>query len=378
MGQARGLWRNVPLAMIVGIESERANQVEKTGVEHYAKQLILHLALFDRDNEYVLYLRSEPQEWLKQLPQNFKIKVIPFPKFWTQLRLSWEMLWHPVDVLFIPASALPLIHPKKSVVTLHDTNFMYYPETDTWFMRNYLYWSYRYIARTAWRVIAISESTKQDIIKFFHIEPERIAVVPHGYDASDHNFELSALPETIRSQLPEKYILFLSTLQPRKNLPGLIDVFAELKQEHPELPHKLVVVGRPGWKFDEILRKIEDNKDIVVYLGHVSDEDRWPLYRNASLFISATFYEGFGMWILEAFEASVPVAVSQTSSLPEVGGQAALYFDPHDKNQIKKAMQDILFDQALSDRLVASGRQQLKQFSWERTARETLTVFKQA
>ncbi len=99
--------------MIIGIESERANHPQKTGVEHYAKQLILHLAEIDRQNRYILYLRTKPESWFFSLPKNFTVKVLPFPIFWTQIRISWEMFIHPVDVLFIPASALPIIHPKK-------------------------------------------------------------------------------------------------------------------------------------------------------------------------------------------------------------------------------------------------------------------------
>jgi glycosyltransferase involved in cell wall biosynthesis len=360
--------------MHIGIEAERANHPAKTGVEHYAKELIAHLAKIDRENQYTLYLRTPPEAWFSQLPQNFRVKVMPFPKFWTQLRLSWEMLWHPPDVLFVPASALPLIHPRRSVVTLHDTNFMYYPETDTRFMRSYLLWSYRYIVRTAAKIIAISESTKNDLIKFFHVRPEKVAVVYHGYQKTTLDF--NKLSEEVAAQLPEKYILFLSTIQPRKNLPLLIEAFRELKQENPDLPHKLVVAGKPGWKFEPILRKIEENKDIVVYLNHIADNDRWPVYHKADLFIMPTLYEGFGMWILEAFECDVPVAVSNVSSLPEVGGEAALYFDPNNKAEIKKAMQDVLMDKSLRDRLVAAGRNRLTLFSWDKCAKETLAVFK--
>lgn len=364
--------------MLIGIESERANQVEKTGVEHYAKQLILHLSLIDRQNQYVLYLRTAPQPWFAQLPSNFKVKVIPFPKFWTQLRISWEMLWHPVDVLMIPASALPLIHPKRSVVTIHDTAWVHYPEAFTTFMRHYLHWSTKFAVWSASKVNAVSQSTKNDLVKYYHLPPDKVVVVPHGYEKANHNFDLNSLPEKIRNQLPEKYIFFVSTLQPRKNLIGLIEAFRELKQEHPELPHKLVVAGRPGWKFDEILRTINDNKDIVVYLGHIADDDRWPLYHNADLFVHPSFYEGFGMWILEAFECEVAVAVSNISSLPEVGGEAALYFDPHNRNEIKKTLRDALFDQALRQRLIEKGKQRLAQYGWERTARETLAVFEKA
>ena len=120
---------------------------QKTGVEHYAKQLILHLAKIDKENQYVLYLRTSPEDWFLRLPENFKIKVMPFPIFWTQIRISLEMLLHPVDVLIIPASALPVIHPKKSVVTIHDLPGDIYPADFTWFNRNFLEWSTKFAVK---------------------------------------------------------------------------------------------------------------------------------------------------------------------------------------------------------------------------------------
>ncbi len=364
--------------MNIGIEAERANAQTKTGVEHYAKQLILGLSLIDSENQYTLYLRTQPQVWLLHLPANFKLKVIPFPKFWTQLRISWEMLAQPVDLLFIPASALSLIHPRKSVVTIHDTAWIHYPEAFTTFMRWYLHWSTRYAVSTASKVIAVSQATKDDLVKYYKIPDRKIVVVPHGYEKTDHNFALAALSSEIRQKLPEKYIFFISTLQPRKNIVGLIEAFAELKQQYPELPHKLVIAGKPGWKFEPILTSIRDNSDSVVYLGHIGDNDRWPLYHNADLFVHPSFYEGFGMWILEAFECGVAAAVSNISSMPEVGGDAVLYFNPHNKEEIKKTIRDALLDKSLRDTLIAKGQARLPLFGWDRCARETLAVFNQA
>lgn len=361
--------------MIIGIEAERANNRIKTGVEHYAKQLVLHLAQIDSQNKYILYLRSEPEQWIKELPGNFSYKVMPFPFFWTQIRVSWEMLWHPPDVLFVPASTLPLIHP-RSVYTSHDLAWIYYPEIFTFSMR----WFHRifsWLAKTfSTHIIAISESTKKDLIKSYGVNPDKITVVPHGFEQTDRDF--SKLSPEVEKQLPEKYILFLSTIQPRKNLVGLISAFKELKQEHPELPHKLVVVGKLGWKYEESQKAMEDNKDIVVYLGRVGDDDRWPIYNRADLFISASFYEGFGMWILEAFECGVPVAVSNISSLPEVGGNACLYFDPNNKEEIKEAMLKVITDPALYADMIKRGYQRLPEFGWEKCARQTLQVLENA
>ncbi len=355
--------------MTIGIEAQRANHPQKTGVEHYAKQLILRLAQIDRVNNYTLYLRTKPESWFLSLPPNFKLKVMPFPLFWTQLRLSWEMLVDAPEVLFIPASALPLLRPKKSVVTIHDLGWKFYPESFTWFMRNFLDWSTGFAAKNASKIIAVSESTRRDLIRFYKIDPAKVSVVHHGYEP-DSKFQI---PNS-KLDLPDKYVLFLSTLQPRKNLEGLIDAFRRLKDEHPELPHKLVVAGRPGWKFKAILNKIQANSDIVIYLNHVSDAERFALVKRAELLVLPSFYEGFGMQILEAFAQGAPVAVSGASSMPEVAGEAAVYFNPGNINEIAAAIKSILLDKSLADNLREKGFRRLKDFSWEKCAEETLKL----
>ena len=156
--------------MIIGIEAERANNPQKTGVENYADQLIANLARIDRQNRYVLYLRTKPETWLLNLPENFRLKVMPFPVFWTQMRLSWEMVFHPVDVLFIPASALPLVHPKKSVVTIHDVAWLFYPETFTWFNRQFLEWSSRFAIKGSRQSYRGLQATKSDLVKYYRVD----------------------------------------------------------------------------------------------------------------------------------------------------------------------------------------------------------------
>ncbi len=356
-------------SMHIGIEAERANNPHKTGVEHYAKQLILHLAELDANNQYTLYLRTKPEKWLLELPKNFKIKVIPFPLFWTQLRLSWELFRHEIDLLFIPASALPVYHPKKTVVTIHDLAWKFYPKSFTWFNRNFLEYSTRFAVARAKKIIAVSESTKRDLVKFYKISPEKIFVIHHGYEAPPPVMRASA------PGLPQKYVLFLSTLQPRKNLEGLIEAFAQLKKERPELPHKLVVVGKTGWKFEKILEAIRSHPEDVVYLNHVPDAERLVILKNADVLALPSFYEGFGMQILEAFALGLPVITSNVSSMPEVAGAAALYFDPHNPSEIKKALADALTDRGLRDNLAQKGKERLGAFGWEKCARETLRLF---
>lgn len=366
--------------MHIGIEAERANNPQKTGVEHYAKQLILHLAEIDRENRYILYLRTQPEAWLLNLPENFKLKVMPFQIFWTQLRVSWEMLFNPVDILMVPASALPIVHPKKSVVTIHDIGWRYFPQSFTWFMRNFLEWSTAFAVKRASKIIAVSESTKRDIVKFYGVSGEKIVVVHHGYDTQVQNpkslprSQAGEIRKNSNIEIPNKYVLFLSTLQPRKNLGNLIDAFRLLKKEFPDLPHKLVVVGRMGWKFEKILKKLEDNRDIVVYLNYLSDEGRRQALLGAELLVQPAFYEGFGMQALEALAAGIPLACSKVSSLPEVAGDAAVYFDPHNPTDIKNAIKAVLFDKSLAESLVSKGRERVKLFGWEKCAKETLKV----
>lgn len=359
--------------MHIGIEAERGNNPVKTGVEHYVKQLITHIAQIDHINQYTLYLRTEPQQWILDLPKNFKYKVMPFPKFWTQIRVSWEMLWHPPDVLMIPASALPLIHPKNSVVTIHDTAWQLFPEAFTWFMRNYLHYSTQFAVHSARGIMVNSTATGEDLQKYYHVSKDKIHVALFGYEADDYTS--GQLSDRLKKVVPEKYIVYLATLQPRKNVPGLIKAFRELKNEHPEIPHKLVIAGKQGWKYEPIMEAIEANKDIVIYVGHVSDEERKKLLAGADFLALASFYEGFGMQLLEAYQAGIPVATSNVSSLPEVGGPGGLYFNPHSTEEIKNVLLRLLKDEQLRKDLAAAGKEHLKKFSWEDCARKTLDVF---
>lgn len=354
--------------MTIGIEAERANNPFKTGVEHYAKQLIINLAKIDRVNNYILYLRTKPEAWFLSLPTNFKVKVLPFPRFWTQIRLSLEMWLHPPDVLFVPASALPFIHPKRTIVTIHDIGWRYFPQSFTWFMRTFLEWSTAFAVKHAEKIIAVSESTKEDILKFYSVKPSKISVVYHGYEKKDSKHKELSI------QMPKKYILFLSTLQPRKNLGNLIQAFRLLKTQNPHIPHKLVVIGKPGWKYESIIQNLQANLDIVVYLNYVSDSERLAILSQADLLVVPSFYEGFGLPILEGLAMNVPVALSKTSSLPEVAGEAGVYFDPNNVQDISQAIASVIFDRSLAEKLRLRGKARLAQFSWEKCARETLQI----
>jgi glycosyltransferase involved in cell wall biosynthesis len=284
------------------------------------------------------------------------------------------MLWNKPDVLFIPASSMPIIHPRKTVVTVHDLAFMFYPETYTAFMRYFHMFEDVLVSQLAWKIIAVSESTKKDFVKVWKANDKRISVVHHGYTSQAVNSEQLTVNSEL--ELPERFVLFLSTLQPRKNLEGLIAGFRLFKEQYPENPHKLVVAGKVGWKAEKILEEIERNKDAVVYLNHVTDSQRTELYAQASALAMPSFYEGFGMWILEAFDAGVPLITSNISSMPEVAGNAAEYCDPNSHEDIARSLARVLTNPERATELKNLGKQRLVNFSWRRCAEETLSVLK--
>lgn len=356
--------------MRIGIEAERANTDHLTGVEHYAKQMILNLAKIDHENDYVLYLRTQPKKWLTELPENFELRIIPFPALWTQIRISIEMLIHPVDRLFIMASALPLVHPKNSVVTIHDLAWVYFPETFKTFQRIYLRISTWYAVKYAKKVIAVSEQTKKDLIKHYNVPAEKIVVIYHGFDLSTENAVEDQEELDKVASLPERFVLYQGTLQPRKNIIGLVDAFLELKKEK-NIPHSLVIVGGKGWLYDQIMEKIQ-NRPEVIYFGYA--KNRLPIIQRSDLMIQPAFYEGFGMGVLDGFAMHKPVAASNISSLPEVGGDAAAYFDPHDKESIKETIYKVISNPNYSNELVRRGDQRIKEFTWDKAARKTLEV----
>jgi len=360
--------------MIIGIEAERANLPKPTGVEFYAAQIIKGLASLDKTNQYILYFRTKPQEWFYQLPGNFKIKVLPFPKFWTQIRLSIEMLFHPVDVLVIMASALPFIHPKKSVVTVHDIAFEIFSGIYTGFMNYYQKFFARFAVKNAIRILAVSEATKKDLIKIYNVAPDKIQVTPLGVDS-----EFRPIPyDQVQSVLDKyklvykKYILYLGTLQPRKNIQKLIDAFLKLKNEH-RIEEKLVIAGNKGWLWEPIIKKIESSRD-VIYLDYVANEDRVALYNGAVTLALVSNYEGFGLPPLEAMACGTPVVVSDISSLPEVVGDAGVLVDPNSTGSIADGLLELITNKQLQKELSEKGLLRAKQFTWAETSRKTLAI----
>lgn len=376
--------------MKIGFDASRISTPQRTGTENYSFYLAQALAAVDRENLYTLYFREVPgQEEFEKIIRknpNFRIKVIPWPRLWTQGGLAWECLRYPLDLLFVPAHTLPVIRRPslKSVVTIHDLGFEYLPEYYRFPQKLYLDKATKFAARYATHLIAVSRATKKDLTLRFKVPEEKIAVVYEGVDQNKFNppgADQSARggskfkTEEVRRKynIRGDYILFVGTIQPRKNLRRLIEAFSRITQGL-----ELVIAGRPGWMFEGIYAAPREFgvEDRVKFLGHIEDEDLAPLYRGAICFALPSLYEGFGLPVLEAMASGTPVVTSSVSALPEVGGGAAVYVDPYRVSSIAEGLIRVIGGgKSFRRSLVHKGLAQAARFSWEKAARETLKVF---
>jgi glycosyltransferase involved in cell wall biosynthesis len=367
--------------MLIGIDASRAATRERTGTENYSLNLIGHLLALESGHRYRLYFNRPPAVELFPMTADLELRIMTFPRLWTHLRLSWEMARQPPDVLFVPAHVLPLVHPQSSVVTVHDLGYLYYPEAHPLLDRLYLDLSTRYNARVASRVIAVSQATKDDLIQHYGIEPDKITVVYSGHDETMQPVEDEATIEKVKARygIRGDYILYVGTLQPRKNLERLLEAYAIVrKQAQRDETPCLVIAGRKGWLYNQIFQHIVrlDLESKVIFPGYVPQDDLPALLSGACLFVFPSLYEGFGLPVLEAMACGTPVLCSNASSLPEVAGEAALLVDPIDVKSMAEAMNCLLQDEGLRTQLVERGFQQVRRFSWDRCARETLAVLK--
>lgn len=349
----------------------------RVGSSLYCYQLLLNLEKIDKKNTYEIYLPQSPTSDMPKVTENWKYKVIPTRKMWTLTSLSFELLKNrsSLDVFFTPTHYLPLFAPKKSIVSILDVSYILFPnlfkKRDLIQLRKWTNFS----AKKSMKILTISQSSKNDIIKEYRVGPNKVEVIYPGINtdlASNKDLSMEDLEKSFG--IKNKFILFVGTLQPRKNIERLIEAFSKL-----ETDVNLVIVGRRGWQYEEILNAPQkyNVKDRVLFLQNVGDEQLPSLYKNAQFFILPSLYEGFGIPVLEAMNYGCPVIVSNVSSLPEVGGDAVLYVDPSSSEDIAKKMQKLLDDGNLRKDLIQKGKKQVEKFSWEKSARETLAVLEE-
>jgi len=369
--------------MLIGVDASRATQARRTGTERYSLELIRHLlALYGR-HRWLLYCQSAPRPGLFVIGEHVTCRVIPLPRLWTHIGLSWEMLTRPPDVLLVPAHVLPAWRPQRSVVTVHDLGYRHHPESHPWRQRTYLEWSTRWNARVATRILVDSQATKDDLVAACGVNPTKITVVYPGRDESLSRVDDPEAQAAVRARygIGPHYILYVGTLQPRKNLVRLIQAFARLIGQAEGIPAdlELVLAGQPGWLSDAILAE-PDRLGIttrVRFPGYMADVDLAALLSGALAFAYPSLYEGFGFPVLEAQTCGVPVLTSSISSLPEVAGDAAWLVDPTSVDAIADGLCRLLTDESLRASLIARGYANVRRFSWGRAAREVLDVLEQ-
>jgi len=353
------------------------------GINSYIRNLLTHLPAAAPGYRLTAFLS---ERGLDSVP-GLTVCRSRWPTVRPAIRVLWEQFVQPlvlarlrIDLLHAMAFVRPVVAPCPVVVTIYDLSFLRTPQRLRRGSRFYLTHMTRYSAQRAARVIAISESTKSDVSVLCGVPANRIDVV---YCAADEEFhpinDRSTLDECRRRRgLPAKMILFMGTLEPRKNVTQLVRAFAQLKREH--IPHTLVIGGAKGWGCDEIFATVEalGLQDQVYFAGYVP-QDELPLWYNAAeVFVYPSSFEGFGLPVLEALACGTPVVTSNTTALPEVVGDAGLLVDPSNVEALAEALGRVLRDASLRQSLRARGLARAAQFSWTRAARETAQVYARA
>jgi glycosyltransferase involved in cell wall biosynthesis len=365
--------------MIIGIDGSRAFIEKRTGIEEYSYQVIKNLREKLGVSQVVLYLKKN-QKLDFSLPVNWKIKVINYSYLWTQLGLSLELLFHPVDVLFVPAHVVPIIHPKNTIVTIHGLEYEFCPEAYSFWERLYMHWSIKMSCRWSKKIVAVSENTKKDLIELYKVPEDKINIIHEGVP-ENFKFEILDSKSNSNGQISnhKPYFLFIGRLEKRKNIEGIVEAFEILKEKH-KLPHKLILAGKFGYGQDDIQDKIDNSKhkNEIVLPGFIKDEEKGEIIKNADVFLFPTFYEGFGLPILEAQVLGVPVVTSNKSSLPEVGGESVFYADPYEPEVIADAVFRLVNSQNIKDDIIKKGHENVKRFSWEKCADQIDKLLKQS
>ncbi|CAG0934784.1 mannosyl-N-acetyl-alpha-D-glucosaminyl-diphospho-ditrans,octacis-undecaprenol 3-alpha-mannosyltransferase / alpha-1,3-rhamnosyltransferase [Thermoflexales bacterium] len=364
--------------ILIGIDASRSVALQPTGTELYSRYLIEALRSRAPDRFFFrLYFNQPPKSAISHQPsaisrQPSAVRIIPFPRLWTHLRLSVEMLVHRPDLLFVPAHVLPIIHPRRSVVTVHDLGYLYFPEAHPPRQRWYLDRSTRWHARTAAHLLTDSAATQRDLVEKYHAAPDKITVAYPGLDPSLKRVDDPAELARVRSKyhIDGDYLLYLGTIQPRKNLQRLIEAFSQL----PTASGQLLLAGKPGWYSEQLLQQAHDR---IKFIGYVDAADKNALLSGATAFVFPSLYEGFGFPVLEALACGVPVLCSNTSSLPEVAGDTAVLVNPLDVDDIARGLHDITTNEDLRHTLIERGYPQAQKFTWQACANVVLKVFEE-
>ncbi len=363
---------------------------ERAGIGHYTYYLVQHLLRIDKKNTYYLYFDHRIPDTKEFQQRNVRIKQLPFSQYnkflpfaYSHMLISAYLLKHNLDVFHSPISALPLTYPKKSIITMHDLALYKNP---AWFPGQ-IFSTRLLVPRSvsaANHIIAVSQSTKKDLKELFNVPAKKVSVIYEGVKIEKVKVRNTGVDSIKRFNLGSKYILFVGTIEPRKNLPVLLHAYKKFLDADAKYPrvkfsdYKLAIAGAKGYKHEEVFETIKDLKlsRQVKYLGYVTHNQKIELMKKATCFALPSSYEGFGLPVLEAMALGTPVITSNVSSLPEITGNAALLVNPEKELEIADALKTLIDDAQLQRRLAKRGLAQAKKFSWRTAAGETLNVYK--
>jgi glycosyltransferase involved in cell wall biosynthesis len=357
-----------------------AHTYRGAGINWYIYNLLLNLVLVDQENQYTVFLGD------RSFPPNpgLTLRTSWLPTTHPLVRIGWEQLAQPfvlrqekIDLLHSLAFVTPLLSPCPSVITIYDLSFIIFPQGFKYLKRLYLTLFTRLSARKARRIITISESTKRDTVRLLGVSSKKVDIVYCGVDKAFHPLpEREVASFRQKRGLPERIMLFVGTIEPRKNVARLIEAYSRLRDGQV----KLVIGGARGWLYEEVFARVEelDLTGDILFPGYIPP-DELPLWYNAAeLFIYPSLYEGFGLPPLEAMACGTPVITSNVSSLPEVVGEAGLTVDPLNSRGLAEAMNQVLGDEALRQSMRERGLARAGRFSWAKAAQETVEVYRRA
>lgn len=364
--------------MRIAIDGNEANATKRVGIGKYAFNLLCGLSKYQDKHSFSILFKDPPKEDLPEQTNKWKYFQIGPSFLWSQIAFPYYLITHrKYDAVFSPTHYGPRLTPIPSIISIMDLSYIYYPEL---FKKQDLYkltnWT-SYSVKQASFILTISEFTKKDIIKNYQVNEDKIIVTYPGYNSKIYNINYAnSEVEAIKNKYSlNKYLIFVGTIQPRKNITKLVEAYKILISKHENL--KLVIVGKKGWLFELVFNilapYIKDKK--VFYLDYLPDKEIVLLYQGALAFVLPSLYEGFGLTVIEAMASGCPIAVSNVSSLPEIAGENAFYFDP---NQVLDIVQkiDSILSLTTSQRadVIRKGIIKASQYSWDKCARKTIEV----
>ncbi len=358
--------------MKIAIDASRAFLHERTGIEEYSYQLIRHLRKPLAKQFVTLYLRRGTGGNIDfELPKSWVVRELWAPRFWTYWRLSCALFFDKPEKLLVPGHVVPPIHPKATTSIIHGLEFELQPKSYSVYEKFSMRIGIKNSCKWSKNIICVSNNTKLDLINLYNVPKEKIRVVYEGVNqASKENVEFDMKILHKYNIQKQKYLIFIGRLEERKNISNIINAY-EILRRHFGITEKLVLVGKGGYGWNKIASEIDMHpfrKDIIV-TGFVSENIKWALFRNASVFVFPTLYEGFGLPVLEAQQLGIPVVTSNNSSLKEIAKTSAFLVDPIIASDIAEKINLLLTNKKARHDAITRGLKNIERFNWDRCAR---------